>query len=113
MCTKHGIIDYTEGAELIENILDVLRKQIEECDALQGVRSNPFQRNEHHPVVLNLTFLQFQIIQSLGGGTGSGLGSLVMSKIREEVPDRMLSTFSILPSPKNADTVVEPYACFT
>ncbi|KAG8949793.1 Tubulin beta-2 chain [Tulasnella sp. 424] len=78
---------YTEGAELIENILDVLRKQIEECDALQG----------------------FQIIQSLGGGTGSGLGSLVMAKIREEVPDRMLSTFSILPSPKNADTVVEPY----
>ncbi|KIO29363.1 hypothetical protein M407DRAFT_169385, partial [Tulasnella calospora MUT 4182] len=61
---------YTEGAELIENILDVLRKQIEECDALQG----------------------FQIIQSLGGGTGSGLGSLVMAKIREEVPDRMLST---------------------
>ncbi|KAG8932540.1 Tubulin beta-2 chain [Tulasnella sp. 417] len=78
---------YTEGAELIENILDVLRKQIEECDALQG----------------------FQIIQSLGGGTGSGLGSLVMAKIREEVPDRMLSTFSILPSPKSADTVVEPY----
>lgn len=29
--------DYTEGAELIDNILDVLRKQVEECDALQGV----------------------------------------------------------------------------
>ena len=28
---------YTEGAELIDNILDVLRKQIESCDALQGV----------------------------------------------------------------------------
>lgn len=47
-------------------------------------------------------------LKSLGGGTGSGLGSLVLAKIREEVPDRMLATFSILPSPKNADTVVEP-----
>ncbi|KAG9010258.1 Tubulin beta-2 chain [Tulasnella sp. JGI-2019a] len=78
---------YTEGAELVDQILDALRRQIEGCDALQG----------------------FQLIQSLGGGTGSGLGSLVLSKIREEVPDRMLATFSILPSPKNADTVVEPY----
>jgi hypothetical protein len=40
---------------------DVLRKQSEPCDALQG----------------------FQIIHSLGGGTGAGLGSLLLSKLRE------------------------------
>lgn len=32
-----------------------------------------------------------------------------MSKIREEYPDRMMCTFSVFPSPKVSDTVVEPY----
>lgn len=78
---------YTEGAELVESILDVLRSQVEGCDSFQG----------------------FQFIHSLGGGTGSGLGTLLAAKVREEVPDGMISTFSILPSPKMSDTVVEPY----
>ncbi|KAJ7215699.1 beta-tubulin 2 [Mycena haematopus] len=78
---------YTEGAELIDPILEVVRKQAEQCDVLQG----------------------FQIIHSIGGGTGSGLGCLLLSKMREEFPDRMLATFSILPSPKVSETVVEPY----
>ncbi|KAF5342343.1 hypothetical protein D9611_001343 [Ephemerocybe angulata] len=78
---------YTEGAELVDSILDIIRKQTESCDALQG----------------------FQILQSLGGGTGAGLGSLLLSKLREEFPDRMVSTYSIFPSPKVSETVVEPY----
>lgn len=48
-------------------------------------------------------------ISALGGGTGSGLGALLLGKIREEYPDRMLATFSIFPSPKVSETVVEPY----
>ncbi|XP_055126107.1 tubulin beta-8 chain isoform X13 [Symphalangus syndactylus] len=51
----------------------------------------------------------FQLTHSLGGGTGSGMGTLLLSKIREEYPDRIINTFSILPSPKVSDTVVEPY----
>ncbi|KAJ3207316.1 hypothetical protein HK099_000302 [Clydaea vesicula] len=78
---------YTEGAELVETVLDITRKEAENCDCLQG----------------------FQMIHSLGGGTGSGMGSLIISKIREEYPDRMLCTFSVVPSPKVSDTVVEPY----
>ena len=78
---------YTEGAELIDSILDVTRKEAEGCDCLQG----------------------FQITQSLGGGTGSGLGTLLISKLREEYPDRIMETFSVVPSPKVSDTVVEPY----
>ncbi|KAJ7746284.1 beta-tubulin 2 [Mycena metata] len=78
---------YTEGAELIDPILEVVRKQAEACDVLQG----------------------FQVIHSIGGGTGSGLGCLLLTKMREEFPDRMLATFSILPSPKVSETVVEPY----
>ena len=37
------------------------------------------------------------------------MGTLLISKIREEFPDRMMATFSIVPSPKVSDTVVEPY----
>ncbi len=51
----------------------------------------------------------FQVCHSMGGGTGSGMGTLLISKIREEYPDRMMVTFSIVPSPKVSDTVVEPY----
>jgi tubulin beta len=54
-------------------------------------------------------FAGFQVCHSLGGGTGSGMGTLLISKIREEYPDRMMLTFSVFPSPKVSDTVVEPY----
>ena len=42
-----------EGAELIDSVLDVVRKEAEGCDCLQG----------------------FQITHSLGGGTGAGMGT--------------------------------------
>jgi tubulin beta len=41
---------YTEGAELVDNIMEVVRKEAEGCDVLQG----------------------FQVTHSMGGGTGSG-----------------------------------------
>ena len=50
----------------------------------------------------------FQITHSLGGGTGSGMGTLLITKVREEYPDRMMETFSVFPSPKVSDTVGEP-----
>jgi len=78
---------YTEGAELVESVLDATRKEIEQCDAPQG----------------------FQICHSLGGGTGSGMGTLLLLKIRDAYPDRITTTYSIYPSPKVSDTVVEPY----
>uniref|UniRef100_F7IHK1 Tubulin beta chain n=1 Tax=Callithrix jacchus TaxID=9483 RepID=F7IHK1_CALJA len=67
---------YTEGAELMESVMDVVRKEL---------------------------------THSLGGGTGSGMGILLMGKIHEEYSDRIINTFSVLPSPKVSDTVVEPY----
>ncbi|KAH8045383.1 hypothetical protein JL722_14280 [Aureococcus anophagefferens] len=51
----------------------------------------------------------FQLTHSMGGGTGAGMGTLLISKIREEYPDRVMSTYSVIPSPKVSDTVVEPY----
>merc|ERR1711965_754508 len=44
-------------------------------------------------------------------GAGSGMGTLLISKIREEYPDRVMCTYSVFPSPKVSDTVVEPYNC--
>jgi tubulin beta len=38
------------------------------------------------------------------------LGVLLLNKVREEYPDRMLATFSVYPSPKVSETVVEPYS---
>ncbi|CAG9824428.1 unnamed protein product [Phaedon cochleariae] len=78
---------YTEGAELVDSVLDVIRRESESCDSLQG----------------------FQLTHSLGGGTGAGMGTLLLSKIREEYPDRIMNTYSVVPSPKVSETVVEPY----
>ena len=72
------LFDCLSGAELVESVLDVVRKESESCDCLQG----------------------FQLTHSLGGGTGSGMGTLLISKIREEYPDRIMNTFSVIPSPK-------------
>lgn len=80
---------YTEGAELIDSVMDVLRKEAENCDCLQG----------------------FQLAHSLGGGTGSGMGTLLISKIREEYPDRIMNTFSVVPSPKVG--AIEVFFAFT
>jgi len=78
---------YTEGAELVEEVLERIRTEIEQCDAPQG----------------------FQLFHSLGGGTGSGMGTLLLLKIRDGYPDRITTTYSVYPSPKVSDTVVEPY----
>lgn len=39
------------------------------------------------------------------------MGTLLISKIREEFPDRMMCTYSVVPSPKVSDTVVEASIC--
>ncbi len=79
---------YTEGSELVDSVLDVVRKESENCDCLQG----------------------FQMTHSLGGGTGSGMGTLLISKIREEYPDRIMNTFSVVPSPKVGIMLIHIYS---
>ncbi|KOB69966.1 Beta-Tubulin at 56D [Operophtera brumata] len=71
MCNNWAKGHYTEGAELVDSVLD--------------------------------------LTHSLGGGTGSGMGTLLLSKIREEFPDRIMNTFSVVPSPKVSEVVLEPY----
>jgi tubulin beta len=39
------------------------------------------------------------------------MGTLLLKRIREDFPDRMICSFSVVPSPKVSNTVVEPYNC--
>ncbi|CAG0917578.1 unnamed protein product [Notodromas monacha] len=55
-----------QGGRYVPRVMLVLRKEAEDCDLLQG----------------------FQLTHSLGGGTGSGMGTLLISKMREDYPDR-------------------------
>jgi tubulin beta len=77
---------HTEGQRIYVLTLDVIRKEAQSCDALQGS----------------------QLVHSLGSGTAFGLGILLLNKLREKYPDRILSTYSIVPSPKVSEIVVEP-----
>ncbi|MHA1729539.1 MAG: tubulin beta chain [Promethearchaeota archaeon] len=77
----------SEGREMIDGVMDAVRKEVDKTNSLQG----------------------FIITHSIGGGTGSGLGSLILEKIKEEYPKKILMTSSIFPSPLMSDAVVEPY----
>jgi tubulin beta len=70
---------FSYGAEVIEEVLDQVRRAVELCDSVQG----------------------FQIMHSIGGGTGSGLGSLIVEKLSEEYSDRISFNFSIFPGSTN------------
>merc|ERR1712228_522995 len=60
-----------EGHELVDEAMDIIRRRAESCNCPQG----------------------FQLMHSIGGGTGSGLGTSLLIKIRDEYPGRLTSTF--------------------
>lgn len=76
-----------EGRDMIDGIMEQLKKEVDKCDSLQG----------------------FIMTHAVGGGSGGGLGCLIMEKIKEEYPKKILWSYSILPSPLLSDAVVEPY----
>ncbi len=78
---------YTEGAELMDEAVDIILRETEGCDCPQG----------------------FQLTHSIGGGTCSGMGTLLLLKIRDNYPARVTASFSVYRSPKVSDAVVEPY----
>jgi len=78
---------YTEGAVFAPVVLDYIRKLSEMCSNVEG----------------------FKMFHSLGGGTGSGLGALLIKQLGQEYPDRHFMTYSVYPSPVVSDVVVEPY----
>lgn len=78
---------YSVGSEVIELVLERIRKLAEQCSGLQG----------------------FLIYRSFGGGTGSGFTSLLMERLSVEYCKKTKLEFSVYPSPRISTAVVEPY----
>jgi tubulin alpha len=78
---------YTIGKELLSTVHDRTRKLAEQCSGLQG----------------------FLLFHALSGGTGSGISCLLLDKIQADFGKKTKMTFSNIPSPNIATSVVEPY----
>ncbi|KAG0715334.1 Tubulin beta-2 chain [Chionoecetes opilio] len=74
-------------------------------DAVMSYADNPSSKNLY--IIAAVSDIVHATLKK--GDTGSGMGTLLVSKIFEEFPDRKMVTFSVVPSPKVSDTVVEPY----
>merc|ERR1711921_9848 len=78
---------YTIGREMVELVLSRIRKIAELCTGLQG----------------------FLVFHSLGGGTGSGFGSLLMERMALEYSKKAKLEVAVYPAPQISTAVVEPY----
>ncbi|KAI8367537.1 tubulin alpha-1 chain [Radiomyces spectabilis] len=78
---------YTVGKEMVDNVLDRVRRLADNCGGLQG----------------------FLIFHSFGGGTGSGFGSLLMERLSVDYGKKSKLEFSVYPAPQVSTSVVEPY----
>merc|ERR1712157_98088 len=78
---------YTIGKEIVDLVLDRIRKLADNCTGLQG-------------------FLAFNAV---GGGTGSGLGALLLERLSVDYGKKSKLGFTIYPSPQVSTAVVEPY----
>eukprot|EP01017_Pseudomicrothorax_dubius_P050473 TRINITY_DN9572_c0_g1_i1.p1 TRINITY_DN9572_c0_g1~~TRINITY_DN9572_c0_g1_i1.p1 ORF type:complete len:464 (-),score=74.97 TRINITY_DN9572_c0_g1_i1:84-1475(-) len=80
----HGFNYY--GPKYEETLMENFRKTVEDCDSLQG----------------------FFMMHSLGGGTGSGVGSYILGLLKEAYPEVYRFTTSIFPS-NDDDVITSPY----
>jgi tubulin alpha len=78
---------YTVGKEIIDKVNDRMRKLVDNCDNVQG----------------------FVVNHSVGGGTGSGLGALILERIAVDYRKKSKLGFEVYPSPTISTCVVEPY----
>ena len=80
---------YTVGKEIVDLVLDRIRKLADNCTGLQG----------------------FLCFHSFGGGTGSGFASLLLERLSIDYGKKTKLGFSVYPSPQVSTAVVEPYNC--
>ncbi|KAI9983054.1 hypothetical protein PInf_006971 [Phytophthora infestans] len=78
---------YTIGKEIVDLVLDRIRKLADNCTGLQG----------------------FLVFNAVGGGTGSGLGALLLERLSVDYGRKSKLGFTIYPSPQVSTAVVEPY----
>ncbi|XP_014790511.1 tubulin alpha-8 chain [Octopus bimaculoides] len=78
---------YTVGREIIDQVLNSIRKMADQCSGLQG----------------------FLVFHSFGGGTGSGFSSLLMERLSSDYGKKSKLEFAVYPAPQISTAVVEPY----
>jgi len=78
---------YTIGKEMVDVTLDRVRRLADACTGLQG----------------------FLVFHSVGGGTGSGFGSLLLERLSVDYGKKSKLDFCVYPSPQVSTAVVEPY----
>ncbi|KAF9160886.1 Tubulin alpha-3C/D chain [Actinomortierella ambigua] len=78
---------YTIGKELVDSVLDRVRKLSDNCTGLQG----------------------FLVFHSFGGGTGSGFGALLLERLSVDYGKKSKLEFAVYPAPEMSTSVVEPY----
>merc|ERR1712176_649277 len=78
---------YTTGKEMMDRINDRVKKLVDNCENVQG----------------------FIVNHSVGGGTGSGLGMLILERLAVDYRKKSKIGFEIYPSPNISTCIVEPY----
>merc|ERR1712051_920659 len=78
---------YTVGKEIMEIVNDRLRKMVDNSENVQG----------------------FIVSHAVGGGTGSGLGMLILERLAVDYRKKSKIGFEIYPSPNISTCIVEPY----
>lgn len=78
---------YTHGVEILESIIERIETEITQTENLQG----------------------FIFVHSLGDGTGSGLSTLIMKKLKEIHSTIPILSYSIIPSEYFGGSSVLPY----
>jgi tubulin alpha len=78
---------YTIGKEIVDLCLDRIRKLADNCTGLQG----------------------FMVFNACGGGTGSGLGCLMLERLSVDYGKKSKLSFTVWSCPQVATAVVEPY----
>jgi tubulin alpha len=76
---------YTIGKDLIDVVLDRIRKLADNCTGLQG----------------------FLVFHSFGGGTGSGFGALLLERLSVDYGKKSKLEFAVYPAPQISTAVVE------
>jgi len=78
---------YTVGKELMDVCNDRVRRLVDNCENVQG----------------------FIVNHSVGGGTGSGMGMLILERLAVDYRKKSKIGFEIYPSPNISTCIVEPY----
>jgi len=78
---------YTVGKEILDQVNDRLRKLVDNSQNVQG----------------------FIVNHAVGGGTGSGLGALILERIAVDYRKKSKIGFEIYPAPNISTCIVEPY----